>query len=189
MDTMADSSKPETIPESAPTGAVRLRALADCDWPAVSRWLRADHVRPVWGDADDNLRLLRAALAPGHGRAVIEAAGRAVGLVMWQHPTRADLDQAGLFDIPTQAVDIDIMIGEPAAVGCGIGPSAIAQVADLALERPDVPFVIACAAVDNRASRRAFQKAGFRPDRTFDDLPFGPHVLLVRRRHHRQEPP
>lgn len=44
------------------------------------------------------------------------------------------------------------------------------------------------AGVDNRASRRALQKAGFRPDRTFDDAPFGPHLLLVRRRHHRQEP-
>ena len=35
---------------------------------------------------------------------------------------------------------------------------------------------------------KAFEKAGFRADRTFDDTPFGPHLLLVRRRHHRQEP-
>ncbi len=42
--------------------------------------------------------------------------------------------------------------------------------------------------VANRASQRAFEKAGFRADRTFYDTPFGPHVLLVRRRHHRQEP-
>ena len=42
--------------------------------------------------------------------------------------------------------------------------------------------------VASRTSQRAFEKAGFRADRTFDDTPFGPHVLLVRRRHHRQEP-
>ena len=187
-DTMTHHPSTELIAASAPAVAVRLRALADDDWPAVSRWLHADPVRPVWGDADDNLRLLRTALAPGQGRAVIEAAGRAVGLVLWQHPTRAELDQAGLFDLPTEAVDIDIMIGEPDAVGRGIGPRAITQVADQALARPDVPFVMACAGVGNRASQSAFEKAGFRPDRTFDDAPFGPHVLLVRRRHHRQEP-
>lgn len=44
------------------------------------------------------------------------------------------------------------------------------------------------AVADNRASRRGFQRAGFRPGRTFGNVPFGPHVLLVRRRHHRQEP-
>ena len=184
IDTMAQQPSMALNPESTPPGAVCLRALADDDWLAVSRWLHADHVRPFWGDADDNLRLLRAAQGPGRWRAVIEATGQAVGLVMWQHPSRAELDQAGLFDIPTLAVDIDIMIGEPDAVGRGIGPRAITQVADQALARPDVPFVMACAGVGNRASQRAFEKAGFHPDRTFDDAPFGPHVLLVRRRHH-----
>ena len=76
----------------------------------------------------------------GHRRAVIEAAERAVGLVLRQHTTRAELDQAGLFDLPTDAIDIHIVIGEPDAVACGIGPQAIAQVAELALEQPDGPW-------------------------------------------------
>jgi RimJ/RimL family protein N-acetyltransferase len=43
---------------------------------------------------------------------------------------------------------------------------------------------MACARLDNLASKRAFAKAGFRRDREFDDVPNGLHVLMVR---HRQE--
>ena len=35
---------------------------------------------------------------------------------------------------------------------------------------------------DNRASQRAFAKAGFRSDRPFDDVPNGLHLLMVRER-------
>ena len=167
---------------------LRLREIIHDDLPLIERWLHADHVRAAWGDPIQNLRLLDCAPAQGNGRAIIEADGHGIGLVLWQHPTREELGVAGLADIPARAIDIDIMIGEPDAVGRGIGPRAITQVADQALARPDVPFVMACAGVGNRASQRAFEKAGFRADRTFDDTPFGPHVLLVRRRHHRQEP-
>lgn len=121
---------------------------------------------------------------PGSGdrRALIEVDGRAVGLVLWQHPTREELDVSGLTDVPTSVIDIDIMIGEADAVGRGLGPAAIDMVAAAALSDPEVPFVMACAAVGNLASQRAFAKAGFMPDRVFDDVPHGPHVLMVRRR-------
>jgi aminoglycoside 6'-N-acetyltransferase len=161
---------------------VRLRSLTGADLPLVERWLREDHVRPAWGDPEANARLLAAQPADGHWRAIIEAAGRDVGLVLWQHPTREELDVAGLCDIPTSAIDIDVMIGEPDAVGLGVGPSAIGLVADAALADPAVPFVMACVAPDNHASLRAFTRAGFHRDREFDDVPFGRHVLLVRRR-------
>ena len=161
---------------------VRLRDLARDDLPLVERWLHADHVQRVWGDPTSNLRLVREAPSDGGGRSVIEADGRAVGLVLWQHPTRRELDVAGLTDVPTSVVDMDIMIGDATAVGRGVGSAAISLVAEAALSDPEVPFVMACAAVDNAASRRAFAKAGFQPDRVFDDVPHGPHVLMVRRR-------
>jgi RimJ/RimL family protein N-acetyltransferase len=102
--------------------------------------------------------------------------------VLWQHPTRAELDAAGLVDIPTSVVDIDIMIGELDAVGRGLGSGAISLVAELVLSDPTTPFVMACAQVDNLASQRAFARAGFRQDRVFDDAPDGRYVLLVRDR-------
>lgn len=165
--------------------SVRLRDVANDHLPRIARWLHADHVRSPWGDPGANLVLLSGAPANRNRRAVIEADGRAVGIVLWQHPTREELDVAGLVDIPTSVIDIDIMIGEFDALGRGLGSRAISLVAELALSDPAVPFVMACARLDNLASQRAFAKAAFRKDREFDDVPNGPHVLMVR--HRREE--
>lgn len=158
---------------------LHLLDLSSADLPLVARWLHAAHVRPAWGDPAPLLAQLREPPGPGQWRAVIEAEGRKVGLVLWQHPTRAELDLAGLTDIPASVIDIDIMIGEVEAVGAGLGSRVIRQLAVAALADPQVPFVIGCTAVHNLASRRAFEKAGFRLDREFDDVPNGPHLLMV----------
>ena len=167
--------------------SVGLLEVTDADLPLIERWLNADHVRPAWGDPVDNIRLLREPPAAGHWRAVIEADGRKVGLVLWQHPTRRELDEAGLFDIPESVIDIDILIGERTETGRGVGTAAIRLVADAALADPAVPFVIAATALDNLASQRAFAKAGFHMDREFDDIPSGRYRLMVRRREEAQE--
>jgi RimJ/RimL family protein N-acetyltransferase len=126
--------------------------------------------------------MLRDPPSDGHWRALIETDGRKVGLVLWQHPTRQELDEAGLIDIPESAIDIDIMIGERTEAGRGVGSAAIRLVADAVLSDPTVPFVIAATLIDNLASQRAFAKAGFRSDREFDDVPSGRYVLMVRHR-------
>lgn len=162
---------------------MRLCNATEDDLPLIERWLHAAHVRSTWGDPGTNIRQLRDA-PDGNWRAIIEADGLKVGLVLWQHPTRRELDDAGLIDIPESVIDIDIMIGELAAVGQGVGAAAIRLVAEEALSDPAVPFVIACARLDNLASQRAFAKAGFHKDREFDDVPNGQYVLMVR---HRQQ--
>lgn len=161
---------------------VHLRDVTDEDLPLFEEWLHADHVQRGWGDPAANLKTLSEPPAAGSRRAVILVDGGAVGLVLWQHPTRRELDVAGLTDVPTSAVDIDVMIGDATAVGRGVGSAAIGLVAETALSDPAVPFVMACARVDNTVSQRAFAKAGFIQDRVFDDVPHGPHVLMVRRR-------
>jgi RimJ/RimL family protein N-acetyltransferase len=161
---------------------VRLLDVTDSDLPLIERWLREDHVRGYWGEPEENARLLREPPPNGSWRAVIEADGRKVGLVLWQHPTRRELDEAGLHDVPESVVDIDIMIGEVADVGRGVGAATIRMVAEAALADSTVPFVIAATLIENQASQRAFAKAGFRNDREFDDVPSGRCVLMVRRR-------
>ena len=165
-----------------PAMDLRLLQVTDDDLPLIEHWLHADHVRSAWGDPAANFRLLSEPPASGSWRAVIAADGRKVGLVLWQHPTREELDAAGLVDIPTSVIDIDIMIGELAAWGRRLGSGAITLVAEAALSDPTVPFVMACARLDNLASQRAFARAGFRQDREFDDGPDGRYVLLVRYR-------
>ena len=158
---------------------LRLLDVTRDDLPLIEHWLQADPVRQYWGDPGENIRLLREPPGAGHWRAIIEADGRKVGLVLWQHPTREELDVAGLTDIPESVIDIDIMIGEQEAVGHGAGSAALRLVAETALCDPGVPFAMACIRVGNVASLRACVKAGFRRDREFDDVPFGRHVLMV----------
>ncbi len=161
---------------------LELRDVRRDDVPLIEQWLHADHVCGSWGNPDENLRLLREPAAEGAGRAIIAVDGRKVGLVLWQHPTREDLDLAGLSDIPTSVIDVDIMVGERDAMGQGVGSTAIRRVAETVMADPAVPFVMACVRVNNLASQRAFAKAGFRKDREFDDVPNGCYVLMVRRR-------
>lgn len=152
---------------------VRLVEVTGEHRPLLERWLRAEHVRRYWGEPEINGRLLREP-PPGQRRAVIVADGRPVGLVLWQHPSREELDEAGLEDVPESVVDLDIMIGEVDAVGRGIGPEAIRRVAGEALADPAVPYVIAAVESTNPASRRALEKAGFRHDRDFEETACGP---------------
>lgn len=161
---------------------VRLLDVTTDDLPLIEQWLYDEHVRSAWGDPETNARMLCDPPADGHWRAIIETDGRKVGLVLWQHPTRQELDEAGLIDIPESVIDIDIMIGEPTEVGRGVGSAAIRLVANAVLSDPAVPFVIAATLIDNLASQRAFAKAGFRSDREFDDVPSGRCVLMVRHR-------
>lgn len=161
---------------------VCLLDVTNGDLPLIEAWLREEHVRHFWGDPEENIRMMREPPGDGHWRALIEADGRKAGLVLWQHPTRRELDEAGLFDIPESVIDIDIMVGERALTGQGVGSAAIRLVSDAALADPAVPFVIAATALDNLASQRAFAKAGFQSDREFDDVPSGRYVLMARKR-------
>ncbi len=62
--------------------SLRLCDVTDDDVPLIEQWLHADHVCSTWGDPDANLRLLNEPPANGSGRAIIEADGLKVGLVL-----------------------------------------------------------------------------------------------------------
>jgi len=160
---------------------IRLLALQARDFVLVERWLRAEHVRRYWGDPAAVAAELRR-LPPSARASLIEADGRKVGLAVRQHPTREELDVAGLHDIPETAVDIDIMVGEAAELNQGAGRAAIRLIAEEALADPNVPLVMAATMVENVASRRAFAAAGFSEEREFDDVPYGRCLLMTRRR-------
>ena len=62
--------------------SLRLCDVTNDDLLLIEQWLHADHVRSTWGDPAANLRLLNEPPANGNGRAIIEADGRKVGLVL-----------------------------------------------------------------------------------------------------------
>jgi aminoglycoside 6'-N-acetyltransferase len=170
--------EPETG-RSQSIGQVRLDPFdPDRDRELVAGWLRAPHVARWWGDPDKALREIVQRPAGG-GDALIVADDVPVGYVRWQTPTRAELDEAGLHEIPGDAVDIDIAIGDEGYVGRGVGPRALRRLVDRLLGQGRAPMVILATEVENTAAVRAYEKAGFRRRRRFDDPECGPCWLLV----------
>lgn len=169
------------VPVPIAPAAVRLVDVGAGDLAMIAGWLREEHVRRWWGDPAAGLRAI-AAPRDGARRALIEAAGLKVGVVLWGHPPAEELAAAGLADVPAAAIDIDIMIGERDALGRGIAAAALRQVADAALADAAVPYLIAAVMAGNAASLRAFVKAGFRVEREFADPESGPCLLLRQER-------
>lgn len=136
------------------------------DRDRVGAWLREPEVERWWGPVDAAV----AAIARHDPRdcALIAADGEPVGYLAWQVPTREELLAAGLAELPADLVDIDLLIGAPAALGRGIGPQALELLAER-LRAAGVRTVgLATAAAHSRA-RRAYAKAGFALWRVFEE--------------------
>lgn len=166
---------------------VNLRGLAlQADLPLLERWLRHPDVVRWWGPPDQHL----AAVAQGSWdtHAVITVDRRPVGYLCWQRLSPSELEAAGLSDLPDDLVDIDILIGEPEFRGRGVGPKALAIL--LARMRSEgVGIAGLGTSTSNRAAIRAFEKAGFRVFRDFEDPESGPCRYLVVRLHEAGEQP
>lgn len=156
---------------------VDLRELdLQADLPLLERWLRRPHVVRWWGTLD--LRLTALAQRSKDTHAVITADGRPVGYLCWQRPSPSELEASGLTALPEDLVDIDILIGEPELTGREIGLIALVLLLSK-LRGEGVGFAGLGTSTSNRVAIRAFEKAGFRLFRDFEDPEFGPCMYMV----------
>ena len=82
--------------------------------------------------------------------------------VTTRHSTpRESLDSVGLLDVPENAVDVDLLLGEPEHLNKGIGSAALAMLVARLRANPALPLVGLTSSVENRHAHRAFEKAGF----------------------------
>ncbi len=102
-----------------------------------------------------------------------------MGYMCWEPPPPEELEAAGLSDLPDRLMDIDIMIGEPDALGRGIGPQALALLLQRLREDPSVEWAGLGTSLANERAIRAYEKAGFRRFREFDDPEIGSALYLV----------
>jgi RimJ/RimL family protein N-acetyltransferase len=148
------------------------------DIDRVAAWLRAPHIVRWWGDPEKQLLAVLARPVEG-GDALIVADGVTVGYVRWQQAPRAELEAAGLHEIPEGSIDIDIAIGEADYIGRGVGSRALHLVVQQLRSEKSTPRVLMGTSVENAIAIRACEKAGFRRLRTFDDPEYGLCWLLV----------
>jgi aminoglycoside 6'-N-acetyltransferase len=143
---------------------VSFRPLTRADFPTVVGWLAEPHVAEWWDPL--SLEGVERDFGPcvdGHDPTQVFVClddDVPVGLVqiyrMADNP-----DEAVALGID-DAAGIDLLIGDVARCGLGLGPRIIAGAAELIWDLlPKVGGALACPSVHNVRSQRAFEKAGF----------------------------
>jgi aminoglycoside 6'-N-acetyltransferase len=148
------------------------------DWNYLQTWLNAPHVRQWWGDPEEQLKEI-VNDPVGGGQAIIIADNIPVGYLRWEKISRKDLDPAGLYEIPTGTIDIDIAIGEIKYIGCNIASRALKQLIHTIRKNAAVPMIMMATSVNNTMAIRAFEKAGFQRQRILDDPDYGQMWLFT----------
>lgn len=156
------------------------RPFTAADLPHLARWLREPHVAAWWTMTADEAAFLDryvARLEPDSPTRmyVIDQGGRPIGKLQACY----DRDPA---DLGPGTVGIDLLIGEPALIGRGLGPVVIDRfVNEIVFAEPTARTAFADPDMRNTRSIRAFVKAGF-VEQARLATPDGQAALMVRRR-------
>jgi aminoglycoside 6'-N-acetyltransferase len=133
-------------------------------FPLIETWLNRPHVARWWGEPNQNLLELRQRRRDAE--AIIVMNGIPVGYLCWQKPSQSELEEAGLTELPSDLIDMDIMIGELGALGQGVGPEALRQLFER-LRAQGVSVVGVAAAAANQRALNAYAKVGLQPFQDF----------------------
>ena len=138
-------------------------------YPLLQAWLDAPHMREWWGDSEDELGVIRD-MVEGRDTTrpfLIAMDGEPIGYIQcWfigHHQNEKWLaDHPWLAELPSEAVGVDLSIGDPQWLSQGIGSAALAAFVRRLREEGHESIVIDPASENHRAVR-AYTKAGFRP--------------------------
>jgi aminoglycoside 6'-N-acetyltransferase len=158
---------------------VSLLPFAADQLPLLKQWLNEPHVRRWYPQPAEHLEWAMHP-PPGGKPALIAVNGAPVGYLRWQPVSREILDTVGLFEIPANSVDIDILIGQASHIGRGIGPQALALLVSQLREDTSIPLLGLSPAIENQAAQRAYRKVGFQSLREYDAPGYGRCLLMIR---------
>jgi aminoglycoside 6'-N-acetyltransferase len=162
---------------------IRFRPLEESDLPRVEAWLRAEHVAEWWRDPLEIALEKRREGRREVEHYVILENGRSVGLI--QTYRVADHSEWGdLVGAEPEAAGVDLFVGEPDAVGRGLGPEVLREFArTVVFSRPETTAVVATVEEANHRSWRAFEKAGFRHVRDVKEDGLPHRLMRLERRY------
>ena len=152
------------------------RDLTQGDLPIVSRWLKEPHLVEWWGDADEAIAEIEAAIDDIATEAlIVEMDGRPIAYLQCYDPHMED--DHPYQDQPTGTLGLDMSIGDPALLGKGHGSAILRQFAE-ALFEEGAPRLIIDPDPANARAIRAYEKAGFR---AFDTrtTQYGPALMMA----------
>jgi RimJ/RimL family protein N-acetyltransferase len=168
---------------------IEFRPMVADDLRLLHKWLRRPHALRWYGDHgtyDDvvahYLPAIEGSDPTDHYFVVVDGAdiGMVQTYIIADHPDYATV--VGITDRATAGVDI--VIGEEELTGKGLGTEILRLFVErIVLSRPETTVCVADPDARNVASVRAFEKAGFRAERTFiDPSDDQAHVLMRRDR-------
>lgn len=144
---------------------ISFQPFTRADFPLLLDWFGREHVRRWWYDEPKSLDAMEAKYGPELDGSeptvshVILLDGRPIGFI--QSYRAEDYAAEWPVDAPPGAVGVDLLIGEEELTGQGLGPEILRAYTAELLRDPAVSQVIAGVELDNHASLRAFEKAGF----------------------------
>ncbi|MBV8195163.1 MAG: acetyltransferase [Candidatus Dormibacteraeota bacterium] len=165
----------------------------EAEYALMAGWLDQPHVKYFW-DPDlppatsDYVRDNYGPSAdPLNTPCIIQTGGRPVGFIQFYRWTSypKEVGELGL-DVLPDDWGIDVLIGEPDAVGIGVGTSAVDLLCRYLEHELDAQSVILLTDVHNERAQRAYEKAGFIKERVLLDLDTRDgeriHSFVMRRR-------
>jgi RimJ/RimL family protein N-acetyltransferase len=166
--------------------AITFRPMSRDDLPLVHEWHQRPHVQEWWVERK-TFEETEAHYGPtidgveptDHYIALLD--GEPFGLI--QTYLVSDYpDYAALIEEGEGTAGVDLYIADPANIGRGLGTEMLRRfVEEIVFARPETVAVTADPDVRNRASIRAFEKAGFRRVRELVDPQDDELHVLVRR--------
>ena len=149
-------------------GAYEFRPMTHADLPLMRRWLDMPHVREWWGEPDAELGTIRD-MIDGRDTTrpfIFSVDGEPVGYIQYwfigHHQNETWIkDHPWLAELPSDAVGVDLTIGDPDKLAQGVGSSVLRAFADSLLRQGHQTIIIDPDPSNTRAVR-AYEKAGFR---------------------------
>ena len=164
--------------------ALGFRRMTHDDLPLLHGWLQQEHVARWWNERSTYEEVERHYLPAIEGREptdlyLILLAGEPVGFI--QTYLVSDYPEyAAQVGVGEDVAGVDLFLGERRALGRGLGSAALrAFVSEVVFARPGTAACVADPDVRNVASVRAFEKAGFRSVKVFEQPgEEAPHQLM-----------
>lgn len=174
------SGRATEFAQAAATG-VRLRRATMADLTMVHRWLARPEIEAWWGPKSATGAEVRLAMVSPHAICrMIECDGNAIG---YAHAVDAAIWGAQLpDDLAPGTWDLDLFIADERHRGIGAGTAALTALRQEVFATTLAVAVAVFPSISNERAVRAYEKAGFRWQRVWDDPVSGPSWFMVAER-------